>query len=72
MGQLVNRKLNVFTLETAINNRMYGGMLDFLHKNEDHFSDWDRARLKTSSGRWAMSPTGCAARACTVTPRRTG
>ena len=47
MGQIVNRNVNVFTIETAINNRMYGGMLDFLHKNEDHFSDWDRARLNT-------------------------
>ena len=25
---------------------MYGGMLDFLHKNEDRFTDWDRVRLK--------------------------
>ncbi len=47
MGRLINRSLNVFSIETAVNNRMYGGMLDFLHKNEDQFSDWDRARLKT-------------------------
>jgi len=47
MGRLINRTLNVFSVETAVNNRMYGGMLDFLHKNEDQFSDWDRARLKT-------------------------
>ena len=38
MGKIVNRNVNVFTIETAINNRMYGGMLDFLHKNEDRFS----------------------------------
>ncbi|MGH7863670.1 MAG: lactate racemase domain-containing protein, partial [Candidatus Binataceae bacterium] len=47
MGRLINRTLNVFSIETAVNNRMYGGMLDFLHKNEDQFSDWDRARVKT-------------------------
>src|SRR5581483_2768162 len=52
MGQLVNRELNVFTLETAVNNRMYGGMLDFLHKNEDRFNDWDRTRLK--GFKWTM------------------
>ena len=46
MGQIVNRNVNVFTIETAVNNRMYGGMLDFLHKNEDRFNDWDRARVK--------------------------
>src|SRR5579885_2580144 len=45
LGKVVNRSVNVFTIETAINNRMYGGLLDFLHKNEDRFSDWDRARL---------------------------
>ncbi|HKD67983.1 MAG TPA: lactate racemase domain-containing protein [Candidatus Binataceae bacterium] len=47
MGKIVNRNVNVFTIESAINNRMYGGLLDFLHKNEDRFSDWDHARLST-------------------------
>jgi hypothetical protein len=47
MGRVVNRNVNVFSIETAINNRMYGGLLDFLHKNEDRFNDWDRARLGT-------------------------
>ena len=35
MGRVINSQLNVFTLETAVNNNMYGGMLDFMHKNED-------------------------------------
>jgi len=52
MGRLVNQQLNVFSIETAVNNQMYGGMLDFLHKNEDRFSDWDRLRLK--GFRWTM------------------
>src|SRR5215467_7982644 len=52
MGRLVNEHINVFTIETAINNQMYGGMLDFLQKNEDHFSDWDRMRLK--GFRWTL------------------
>jgi hypothetical protein len=51
MGRLVNEHLNVFTVETAVNTRMYGSMLDFLHKNEDKFTDWDRTRL--GAMRWA-------------------
>ncbi len=46
MGRLVQKNLKVFQIETAVNTRMYGSMLDFLHKNEDTFTDWDRTRLK--------------------------
>jgi len=52
MGAIVNDNLNVFTVESAVNTRMYGPMMDFLHKNEDRFSDWDRAR--TDAFRWTM------------------
>jgi nickel-dependent lactate racemase len=52
MGRIVNRNVNVFTIETSVNNQMYGSMLDFLHKNEDRFSDWDRTRLKAF--RWTL------------------
>jgi len=52
MGRVINSQLKVFTLETAVNNNMYGGMLDFLHKNEDHFTDWDHVRLK--GFQWTM------------------
>ena len=52
MGRVINSQLNVFTLETAVNNNMYGGMLDFMHKNEDQFTDWDRVRLK--GYQWTM------------------
>jgi lactate racemase len=52
MGRLVNQQVNVFSIETAVNNQMYGGMLDFLHKNEDRFTDWDRMRLKAF--RWTL------------------
>ncbi len=73
MGRVVNRNVNVFTSRPAINNRMYGGMLDFLHKNEDRFSDWDRTRLKGFQVDDAQSirrsaPPGSAA----TTPRLTG
>jgi hypothetical protein len=52
IGKLINQQLNVFSIETAVNNQMYGGMLDFLQKNEDRFSDWDRMRLK--GFRWTL------------------
>src|SRR5215469_18207515 len=42
MGKLIHQSLKIFQIETAVNTNMYGGMLDFLHKNEDQFSDWDR------------------------------
>src|SRR5205823_12078249 len=35
MGRLTNQKLNVFNIETTINNRMFDRPLEFLHKNED-------------------------------------
>ena len=52
MGRLINQQLNVFSIETAVNTQMYGPMLDFLQKNEDRFSDWDRLRLK--GFRWTL------------------
>jgi nickel-dependent lactate racemase len=52
LGKLINQQLNVFSIETAVNNQMYGGVLDFLQKNEDRFSDWDQMRLK--GFRWTL------------------
>jgi hypothetical protein len=46
MGKLTNKKLNVFTIETTINNRMFDRPLEFLHKNEDDLSTMERAGLK--------------------------
>ena len=46
MGRLVERSLNVFHIETTINNRMFDGPLDFLHKNEDDWSSADRATFR--------------------------
>jgi nickel-dependent lactate racemase len=52
MGQIVNQQVAVFSIETTINTQMYGGMFDFLQKNEDRFNDWDRLRLK--GFRWTL------------------
>lgn len=46
MGKVTNKALNVFTIETTINNRMFDRPLEFLHKNEDDLSGTERAALK--------------------------
>ena len=46
MGKLANKALNVFTIETTINNRMFDKPLEFLAKNEDDLSTFERASLK--------------------------
>lgn len=46
MGRLTNKHLNVFTIETTVNNRMFDRNLDFLAKNEDDFNSTERAALR--------------------------
>jgi nickel-dependent lactate racemase len=46
MGRLTNAKLNVFTIETTINNRMFDRPLEFLAKNEDDLSNGERSALR--------------------------
>ncbi|WXA83044.1 nickel-dependent lactate racemase [Pendulispora rubella] len=46
MGRLTNKTLNVFTIETTINNRMFDTPLEFLAKNEDDLSPAERAAMK--------------------------
>ena len=41
IGLAVNENLKVFHIETVLNNRMYDSQLDFLARNEDHFTDMD-------------------------------
>lgn len=53
LGKLVDEKLNVFHIETTINNRMFGSDLNFLTKNEDDFTSFDR--MKFEAMRFAMS-----------------
>ncbi len=45
-GRLANQKLRVFTIETAINNRMYDRPLEFLGKNEDDLSASELTALR--------------------------
>ncbi len=53
IGRVIDEKLKVFHIETALNNRMYGRQLEFLGKNEDDFSEFDR--LAFQSLRWTLS-----------------
>ncbi len=46
MGKVTNQHLNVFTIETTVNNRMFDRPLSFLHKNEDDLGPFDRSALK--------------------------
>ena len=52
MGKLVDENVNVFHIETVLNNRMYFDQLDFLGKNEDDFTETDR--LKFRATRWSL------------------
>ena len=53
LGKIVDEHLNVFHIETAINNRMYKGDMDFLLKNEDDFNAFDR--MKFEAMRYTMN-----------------
>jgi hypothetical protein len=45
IGRLVDRELNVFHIETTINNRMFDGPLGFLMKREEDYGELDRLKL---------------------------
>ncbi|MDT7605347.1 MAG: hypothetical protein QOF61_3344 [Acidobacteriota bacterium] len=60
LGKLVDEHMNVFHIETALNNRMYTGEMDFLLKNEDEFSALDR--MKFEAMRFTMGKMPRAAR----------
>lgn len=47
MGRLANKQLNVFTIETTVNNRMFDKPLEFLHKNEDDLTGTEKFALKS-------------------------
>jgi len=59
-GAIVDANMNVFHIETALNNRMFSGQMEFLSKNEDEFTEADR--LKFEGTRWALSKMPTAAK----------
>jgi hypothetical protein len=52
IGRLVDDKVKTFHIETVLNNRMYDGQMEFLCKNEDEFSDFDR--IKFNGLKWTL------------------
>ncbi len=46
MGRVTNKALNVFTIETTINNKMFDSPLAFLSKNEDDLTSTEKTALK--------------------------
>jgi nickel-dependent lactate racemase len=46
MGRVTNKALDVFTIETTVNNRMFDTPLSFLHKNEDDLTSAEKTALK--------------------------
>lgn len=52
IGRVIDEKLKVFHIETVLNNRMYDRPMEFLSKNEDDFSEFDR--LAFQSLRWTL------------------
>jgi hypothetical protein len=53
IGRVLDKHVKVFHIETALNNRMYDRGMEFMGKNEDDFSEFDR--LAFQSLRWALS-----------------
>jgi lactate racemase len=49
MGRLTEKALDVFHIETTVNNRMFDRPLEFLHKNEDDWTGTERAAFKALS-----------------------
>lgn len=46
MGRLVNEKLNVFHIETAVNNRMFDPRMRFFTKPEDQWNALDKSTFR--------------------------
>jgi hypothetical protein len=46
IGRIIDGAINVFHIETAINNRMFDGPLGFLSKREEDYTELDRLKLE--------------------------
>ena len=55
IGRMIDQQMNVFHIETCLNNRMYDGPLAFLGKREEDFTDLDRTAL--AGLRWTLGKT---------------
>src|ERR1700737_1281055 len=55
IGRVIDQHLNVFHVETALNNKMFDGPMAFLGKREEDFTDLDRGAL--AGVRWTLQKT---------------
>lgn len=58
MGEIINEKLNVFHIETTLNNKMFDDQLSFLATNEDNWSGGDWAMFKSMKYALKKLPRG--------------
>lgn len=56
LGRLAHKKLNIFNIETTVNNRMFDRPLEFLMKNEDDLTSRERGLLKALVATTAKLP----------------
>jgi len=56
VGRVIDEHLNVFHIETTINNRMFDGQLGFLMKREEDFTDGDRLKLEAMRASLRLLP----------------
>lgn len=56
LGRLAHEKLDIFTIETTVNNRMFDRHLEFLMKNEDDLSGNERLKMKALIASTAALP----------------
>jgi hypothetical protein len=55
IGRVIDAHVNVFHIETALNNKMFDGPMSFLGKREEDFTDLDRTAL--AALRWTLGKT---------------
>jgi hypothetical protein len=56
MGELINKTLQVFHVETVVNNAMFNPAMGFFVKNEDHYNAVDRACFRGAQKALAALP----------------
>jgi hypothetical protein len=55
IGEIAEKHVKVFHIETVLNNRMFAGPMDFLAKNEDDYTE--SYRLKFQALKWTLDRT---------------
>ena len=56
IGRVIDRELNVFHIETTVNNRMFDGPMDFMMHREEAWTELDRLKLAALRATLARLP----------------